>query len=181
MAVLVEAISVVIRADSIIERYPGGWDTFARQAPNATMCADGEVVRVGFMSPDDVKAYVDVLAAAGIVYLGGGKAIDLVVIDQLRGPAMPCDWIEFGHISVDGDETRSVAACRLVDSEVAECVMPEGWAFEGSLSQTHSFIPAEHVNKATKKIGEKDALDIYRNRLTGGDMFVGRPFKCERQ
>ena len=180
MAVLVEAISVVIRADRLIERYPGGWRAFVRGVPNATMCADGEVVRVGFMSPDDVKAYVDELAAVGMVYLDGGKAVDLVVIDQLRGPAVPCDWIEFGHISLDGDESRKVAACRLVDSAVAECVMPDGWTFAESLSRTHSFIRTEHVDKATEKIREDDDLDVYRNRLTGGEMFVGRPLKRDR-
>jgi len=181
MAVLIEAISVVIRAARIIDRYPGGWETFVQQVPNATMCADGELVRVGFMRPDDVKAYVDQLAGAGMVYMDGGKAIDLVVIDQMRGPAVPCDWIEFGHISLDGDKSRSVAACRLAGSEVGECVMPEGWNFEGSLSRTHSFIPVEHLDKATEKIGEKDGLDVYRDGLTGGEMFVGRPFKRERQ
>ena len=69
----------------------------------------------------------------------------------------------------------------MIGGEVAECVMPEGWTFEQSLSRTHSFIPTEHVSRATEKIGEKDGLDVYRNRLTGGEMFVGRPLKRERQ
>lgn len=54
MAVLIEAISVVVRKDAIEKRFPGGWDSFLDEIPNNTLCTDGELVRVGFMSPQDV-------------------------------------------------------------------------------------------------------------------------------
>ena len=34
MAVLIEAISVVIKAEVIENRYPGGWSAFAASPPN---------------------------------------------------------------------------------------------------------------------------------------------------
>ena len=34
MAVLIEAISVVIKAEVIEKRYPGGWSAFAASPPN---------------------------------------------------------------------------------------------------------------------------------------------------
>ncbi len=50
MAVLVEGLSVIIRADCL-QNFET-WDAFKEIVPNETMCADGELVRVGFMSPD---------------------------------------------------------------------------------------------------------------------------------
>ncbi len=42
MPVLIEALSVVIRADAIVEHYPGGAEQFMNDCPNNTLCADGE-------------------------------------------------------------------------------------------------------------------------------------------
>lgn len=66
MTVLIEAISVVIRADRLLDVYPGGWDAFRNDVPNATMCADNELVRVGFMTPQDVEDYVGKLSDIGL-------------------------------------------------------------------------------------------------------------------
>ena len=76
MAVLVEAISVVIKAERIVEGFRGGWEAFTAHVLNATMCADGELVRVGFTNPDDVRVYIEGLETLGIVYLADGQAVD---------------------------------------------------------------------------------------------------------
>ena len=113
MAVLIEAISVVIRADALLAAYKDDWDAFKHTVPNRTMCADGELVRVGFMSPEDVEGYVRKLSEAGLIYLDHGAAKDLVVVDQMRGPLVPCEWIEFGHVNLDNDPSKRVAVCSL--------------------------------------------------------------------
>ena len=73
MTVLVEGISVVVRA-SALDRYPGGWSAFKAAVPNQTLCADGELIRVGFMHPADVQAYVSELEQLGLRYLVDGSA-----------------------------------------------------------------------------------------------------------
>ena len=65
MAVLVEAISVVIRLETLAEKYTGGVDQYAQDCPNGTFCMDGNIVRVGFMSPDDVNAFIGNLERLG--------------------------------------------------------------------------------------------------------------------
>lgn len=55
MAVLVEAISVIIRRNAIVERFVGGWDAFQQTIPNGTFCKDDDLVRVGFMTPNDIR------------------------------------------------------------------------------------------------------------------------------
>ena len=72
MAVLVESISVVVRTDAIAKRLDGGWDAFVSLAPNQTLCEDGELARVGFMHPDDTKAFVGSLATKGLTYIEDG-------------------------------------------------------------------------------------------------------------
>lgn len=133
MAVLVEAISVVARAEAILARYWGGWEAFKKDVPNQGLCADGELARVGFMTPADVEAWVRHLERQGLVYMREGKAADAVVVDQLRGPTTPCDWIEFSHVDWPAPGQR-VAAARLVGSESTQIVTPDGWTCEGSIS-----------------------------------------------
>jgi len=69
MAVLVEAVSVIIKASAIQEKYPGGWKKFKANLPNRTMCTDGELIRVGFMVPGDARAFVRELESFGFVSL----------------------------------------------------------------------------------------------------------------
>ena len=69
MPVLIEAISVVVKKRAIEERFPGGVPGIVSQVPNQTYCDDGNLVRVGFMSPPDVQDFVGHLEACGLVYL----------------------------------------------------------------------------------------------------------------
>lgn len=57
MAVLIEAISVVFRKESIDDKFPGGWKRFVDEAPNRTLFSDGQIGCVGFMHPDDVASF----------------------------------------------------------------------------------------------------------------------------
>lgn len=129
MAVLIEAISIVIRANSILSKFLGGWDGFKNTVPNQTLCADNEVVRVGFMSPQDVESFVKKLQCNGLEFLQGDEATDIAVVDQIRGLTSKCSWLEFGSVSTGSNGPR-VAACRLTGSQVMEVVFPPGWAFE---------------------------------------------------
>jgi hypothetical protein len=170
MAVLVEGISVVVRLDAIAQKVPGGWNAFKERVPNQTLCADNELARVGFMTPDDVKSFVSSLQGLGLIYREGDAALDMVVVDQLIGPLVPCVWIEYGHT---GDKER-VAARRLAGSSQTVLMRPEGWKYEGSLSQTHGFVPTGAEGKSVKFLRKEDGVDVYLNLLTGTEMFVGR-------
>ena len=173
MAVLVEAISVVVRRAAIDAKFPGGWAAFAAHAPNRTLCADGEIARLGFMSPADVESFVRALELAGLTHLDGDTAVDLVVVDQMSGPASPSGWLEFGHVELAGRGGK-VAACRLAGSRVASIMLPEGWEYEGSLSHTYGFIPAGEVDKSLEFLRHENGVDVFLNRLTGREVYIGR-------
>ena len=151
MAVLVEGISVVVRRASIKSKFQGGWALFVALVPNETMCTDEIIVRVGFLSPQDTQNYIELLESRGLTFLVDGHCQDLAVVDQLRGPTMPADWLEYARLPW-GDTGAKVAACWLFDgprmgagthfpSRQIAIATPRGWQYEDSLSSNFTFVP----------------------------------------
>jgi hypothetical protein len=172
MAVLVEATSVIVRVAAIQERYVGGWISFARSPPNKTLCSDNELARIGFMSPDDCRAFVDGLNRLGIVFARDGESRDIVVADQLRGFTVPCNWADFGRIEISHGQT--VSAVQLKGSASRQVFCPDGWKYEGSLSQNFGLVPTGVEQKSLKFLRHEHGLDVYLNLLTGKEVHVGR-------
>ncbi len=173
MAVPIEAISVVIRAEALLAAFDEDWEAFVAVAPNRTLCADGELVRVGFMTPDDVQAFVALLEGRGLVYVRDGRAVDLNVVDQQRGPMTPCDWLECGHMH-DREKQQNVAACRLIGGEAEELVVPPGWDYAHSLSRSFGFVPDGSEDRSLRFLRHENGMDVYLNLLTGEEVYVAR-------
>lgn len=175
MAVLVEGISVVIKAEAITDKYPGGWEQFQQDVPNQTLCADGELARVGFMTPDDVERYVAKLEAKGLIFRAEGSAVDLAVVDQQRGFTLPCDWAEYGHVHIDEQRTQRVAACRRTGSQQRIVSYPEGWEYENSLSKDFHFVQTGDVERELEFIRKEAGVSVYRHLPTGKTVYCGSP------
>lgn len=184
MAVLVEAISVIVRRDAIERKYVGGWDSFERAVPNATLCTDEDLACVSFMHPHDVGAFIEILTRNGLRFIEDGKAIDIAVADQQRGFTSGCDWLEFGKLSF-GNSSK-VSACWLIEEEgphgyglrVSNTSMklatPEGWQFEGSLSQQFGFVPTGDEAGRLRLLRREATVDVYLDLETGKEVYVGR-------
>lgn len=185
MAVLVEAISVIVRRDSINLRFPGDWQAFESSVPNATLCADKQIVRVGFMTPNDVQNFVTYLEDQGLTFLAEEKAVDLAVVDQQRGITTPCDWLEFGELPF-GNTGEKVSACWFFegkriygkglyfqDSSMDLCVSL-AWKFEGSLSQRTTFIESSEVEKRLILLRSEDGVDVYLDTQSGKEVYLGK-------
>jgi hypothetical protein len=151
MAVLVEAISVVVRMDAIRRSFAGGWNCFRSSVPNSTMCSDGQLIRVGFMAPADAEKYVRSLSQAGLVFLKNGECLDIAVVDQQIGSTMPCNWLEFARVRY-GENGGKISVCWLFEGRrmgpgihmpgaALDLATPLGWTYEGSLSESFGFIP----------------------------------------
>ena len=174
MAVLVEAISVIVLREAIARRYDGGWPGFVADAVNGTLCADSEIARLGFMHPQDVGSYVAHLERHGFAFLGPtGAAVDIVVVDQREGPTTPCPWIEFFHQELPNG--GKVAAARLLSSQENRLFCPEGWTFEHSLSREHSFIPGTALPKDMAFTGVEGDTFALVDKNTGEKSYISRP------
>ncbi len=172
MAVLAEALSVIVRRDAVAARFRGGWAAFLDQVPNQTMCCDHTFARVGLMTPTDVGAYTSVLEAGGLAFHKNGQSLDFAVVDQSRGPTLPAPWLEFGVIEAGGIK---IYACWLAGQPPGDIAVPDGWTFEGSLSQKPSFDPKGSEEHRRQFLRHENGLDVYLDLVTGKEMFVGRP------
>jgi len=172
VAVLIEALSVIVRVDSILKAFSGDWNAFMAIVPNRTLCSDNEIVRIGFMTPKDVEPFVSKLQSFGLEFLRNDVAIDIVVADQMSGLLSKCSWLEFGHVNINSGKSR-ISTCRLAGSQIMMVATPEDWKFEESLSSTFSFVPNEHVDKM-QFLRYENGLDVYFDPLTGKESYVGR-------
>lgn len=152
MAVLAEAISVIVRKDAVAARLPGGEARFLELVPNRTLCDDQDLYRVGFLSPEETARFTDALQDAGLIFLGDDTcAVDLAVVDQQHGPTTACTWLGFGRADPQGaGQWVSLCWLRAADGAPADLAgalaaqplaTPSGWRYETSLSRQFSFTP----------------------------------------
>jgi len=173
MAVLVEAISAVIRVQAINERFPGGWADFVTKVPNRSLCSDNELARVGFVGPNDCKGFVDGLESAGLVFLKHDRSVDIVVADQIDGFTVPCDWAEFGRVELKSG--APVSAAQLKGSKVERLFCPPGWSYETSMSRKGVSAPTGPEQHSLRFLRRQHGVDVYLNTLTGKEVYIGGP------
>ena len=165
MSVLVEALSVVVRRETLEARYPGGVAAYQADCPNGTFCADAHLTRVGFMSPVDVGAFDRALQSHfGLLLVNAeGAFADIAIVDQETGPTTQCLWIRFERGEV------GPARCWLSETEPGDLAVPAGWA-----PKTLHFVPNEEMpNLYVEKSGN---LDQFIDPDSGELLYSGRPF-----
>ncbi|MDZ7852432.1 MAG: hypothetical protein U5L98_07225 [Halomonas sp.] len=136
MAVLVEATAVIVRAAAVEQRIPGGWEVLGESLPEQGICSDDELVSISLFDPAEVRQLVDRLVALGLRFDWEGDFEDIAFADQKRGLITPCDWLTFETVNIGiGGTPPSVAVCRLAGSHSHELRVPEGWRYQGSLSE----------------------------------------------
>ncbi|WP_416137320.1 hypothetical protein ACM26W_12505 [Halomonas sp. HK25] len=136
MAVLVEATAVIIRAAAVEARIPGGWDALGESLPERGVCSDDELVSVSLFDPAEVRRLAERLVALGLHFDWEGDFRDIAFADQKRGLITPCDWLAFETVNIGiGGTPPSVAICRLAGSHSHELRVPDGWHYQGSLSE----------------------------------------------
>ncbi len=187
MAVLVEAISVIVRRDAINQRLAGGWSAFQDLVPNATLCYDEDLARVGFMAPDDTRRFIQGLEARGLTYLNRRhQAVDIAVADQQRGLMVDCDWLEFARVPIN--DTDKVGACWLFEGprlaygvhltgRFLTLATPPDWEYEDSLSKEFGFAPDGKDAERLKYLRTEDGVDIYWDHEAEKEVFIGRTEK----
>lgn len=129
MPVLVEAINVILRNETIAEKYPGGMGNFWIDSPNSSLCADDCVTRIGFIGWEMLRGFIDRLVEVGFVFVGDGEFIEIAIVDQADGLLRPCRWLNVGD---HPDGFRYTAMCGDL-SEVIE--KPLDWRFEDSITE----------------------------------------------
>lgn len=133
MPVLIEGVCILVRLQSVMNRYRGGADALLRSTVFDSACSDEHLVRLGFLTTDGAFACAENLGHHGI----RPESNDVAVVDQQDGFLTPCDWAELGNVGWDGDRRHIVVGCRLVGDSSLRMSVPEDWHFNGSLSQQY--------------------------------------------
>lgn len=128
MAVLVEALSVIVQNRTIEEKYAGGMAAYRADCPNGSFCNDEYLSCVLFTMPFDVGQFVQPLMKRGFRFVEDGQAQEIVVVDQHDGPTAPCRWLKVGD---HPDGFRYAALASDLGDRVAK---PQGWTLERSLT-----------------------------------------------
>ena len=168
MSVLIEAISVVVRVSTLEARYPGGVAAYEADCPNGTFCSDAHLTRVGFMTPVDVRAFVEALTSHFDLtfFTPNDGFVDAAVVDQRSGPTARCSWIEFEHGS------EGPAKAWLDGATPADIAVPKGWSQAG-----HASLRVSPNEEAPDLLIERAGnMDQILDQDTGKVTYVGRPF-----
>ena len=171
MAVLVEGISVIVRRLDVDAKYPGGWDGYVEDCPNATLCADAHIARVGFMVPADARLFVGRLGDHGFVIESPDRRCDVAVVDHVSGTLQGTDWLEVGGVHLDGHE---VCVCRVVGDDSTVLITPDGWSWEQSLYGRAVHLPETVTASRMRFLRHENGLDVFLDLETGKEKFVGR-------
>ena len=153
MAVLVEGLSVVVRNDALLRKFHGGPRRFQEGLQDESICFDNDLTCIHLRSPDEVERFIGWCESMGLTFALGGKAADIVVLDQRQGPTLQCNWIAHSVLEVDDGESKCrVRICWVagenylvsgtrVPSLQFDIQTPVGWRVKGSLSESHAFVP----------------------------------------
>ncbi len=161
MAVLCEAISIVVPVTALQERFPGGLRAYSEAAPNRTFCCDGSVARIGLLAPDDARAWLDMLAGHDLRADGDAPAV--AVVDQVRGLLSHCDWLSTAS---DG----SLRVAWRTGEDPARTYLPEGWTREAHEALTH--LPQQDL--ASLEVLADGQVRTLRDPSTGRLLHQGR-------
>lgn len=181
MSVLVEGYSVIIQAQEIEAKWHGGLKQFAKEVPNKTLCLDGSLVRVGFMVYADAINYSKSLEKNHIMEASNEEAQGYVFISQLEGPKTKPGWLEIDYLEKAADPSVKVLTCRLTGDTEPGLSAPIGWKYEGSLSEKPNYITNEEAEQRLERIRRRDGLEVYYDKKTRKQVFVGRTGKDKKK
>lgn len=191
MAVLTEALSVIIKDNSLRNKYIGGLDEFLTTIPNDTYCSDGQLHRVGFMTPQDAEGFVRNLQRNGLIFVYENQCIDISVVDMLFGPTLKCNWLGFarqkffsGQEQYKHSEDEFSVAWLLPDSEIYkipldknnECniFVSRGWTPDKAI-YGNNFIPNEKIKERLIELGNEGGVVKFLSVAEEEFVYVGSP------
>jgi hypothetical protein len=164
VAVLCEAISVIVPVEVLNRRYPGGLAGYEADVPNATFCCDAVLTRVGFMAPIDTQQWAEQVQDFGVVLRAQDDTFaEMAVVEAPSGLTLPCHWL-------DTEVIDEVMWAWVAGSAQGELVAPKGWSPSGQWV----FIPNEEL-PGVPMVSE-DGIDVLLDPQTGQPGYVGRPF-----
>ncbi len=191
MAIIVEAISIIIKDSALQREFRNGYTEVIDTMPNATYVYDRFLHKVSFMSPLDVEAYVSLLQKRGLKFIKEGEFVDIAVVDMLKGPTAKCSWLGFSrkkHFEGMSQFTRSNEDFSLVwynalpgvygipcdKNGRIDIVAPPYWTPDNAMDG-FTFIPIDKLDSQLITLSKEDRIEKYWYAGSGDILYVARP------
>ncbi len=189
MTILIEAINVIIKKDSLIRVFGDNYDEFQGLIPNQSSYEDEKLGRVGFMDEYGVNEFIWTLEKKGLRFLDkNGNFDDFAIVCQGQNLKYKCDWLEIFNIKVK-DKILEVCAFKdssgkiFLEKNKNSFICGEGWTLDAAM-QFHKDKDVAVKYLRTKLNKEGGVLDIYIDK-NSELKYVGRqkrwfdyPFLC---
>lgn len=187
MTILIEAINIVVRCDSLSRLGAEGEELFQSSIPNQTFYSDGYLARLGFMDEKDALDFALFVGSLGLVHLQGEECVDFAIVLQGQKDSFTCKWLERFEINYQGT-LLDVAAFVDTDGNVCleedpgEFVAPVDWSLDEAIIYHKSREELTYVK--TECLEGGGIIDHYRTH-NGKITCIGRkkrwfdlPFLC---
>ena len=191
MAILTEALSVIIKDHSLRNKFIEGLEEFLLTIPNNTYCSDGLIHRVGFMTPQDAEAFVRNLQRNGLTFVYENQCIDIAVVDMLLGPTLKCNWLGFARQKFfSGQEqykhseddfsivwllsVNGIYGIPLDNEAECDIAVSQGWTPDKAI-YGNNFIPNEKIKDKLIELGNENGIAKFWFAGTGEVVYVGSP------
>ena len=187
MTILIEAISIVLRCDSLERLSPEILDQFYSSIPNQTYCSDGRLARVAFLDNQDANGFILFLETLGLVHLQDEESVDFTIALQGHKDSSRCGWLERFEIESQGTMVDVAAYVDAqgniyLEKESGGFIAPDSWSLDQEIIRYGSRNELTYVK--SKCLNERGIIDHYR-ALDGRIVYVGRqkrwfdlPFLC---
>ena len=149
MAVLIENISIIIRKDSLDQKFPGGWKALFESYNSVwnDIFYDEKIVCISYRHAPYIKEFIEHLENNGLIFMQNGQATDIAIVDSIHGLLTPATWLEFSRIEDANEKGKiTVAICWIFKGnskefeihefkENSSLCTPEYWNYTGSSSE----------------------------------------------
>lgn len=171
MAVLVEAITLIVRRSFLDVCYPSGSDGFiSAHEPDGERLrftiADECIVAISTCDRELASRLGEHLVDHGAIEVDDdtNEFVDFAFVDQLEGPAMLCPWLEWNR------DERGVASVRYIPIGSTPVVTPPQWTPESSTSlhRTDMRLESERMFKLAEENGIEYWLDFETGKQIAG-------------
>jgi hypothetical protein len=165
MAVLIEALTLVVRTRDLDIRYPGGSYAFLNacltlpRPPRFICSADPHLVNLSYYDAEHLESSVALLYDNGFTDVEENRFVDMAYVDQHHGPTMPCDWLEWRR------HRDGFTLAWLAGTEPGDMAAPEEWTPAQSLATRRSDI-RDDPDRAMP-LAEEDGIETWLDLTTG--------------
>jgi hypothetical protein len=182
MAILLEAINIVIKRESAEKKYSGGILTLFMDLARFDLPShmDFELIRIGFMDPDTLHNFVPVLLERRVDFTE-----DWCIVDMMSGPTKPCSWLGFGRqmffkngsnigisfepYSIGWLKSKSHFGIICNQSNEFRLAIPKNWNFSNAVTNMFN-VPGEKTKEILIKLGLPNGMvpfvDEFNNHVT---------------